>query len=184
MKEFIAYAQSRPTPVLFSSSGAGSGVHMNSERLRLAAGIRATHVGFRSSAEATLEVVAGRVQYSMVPLGPALPFIRNGQLVALGVANPQRSPLLPDVPPLSEVIPGYQRDGSYGLLAPARTPRPVLIQISKDVAQVLAHPEVKDKLQAMGFVAVPTTPEEFDKIVRHDIALFKKVGRDVGLIAK
>ena len=84
---------------------------------------------------------------------------------------------------MPEAIPGYQRDGSFVLLAPAGTPRPVLNQIGKDVARVLALPEVNDRLQAMGFIPAPTTPEEVDRIVRTDIATFTKVGRLVGLIA-
>ena len=182
-KEFIAYAQERPGKIFFSSSGAGSGVHMNSERFRLAAGIKAVHVGMRSSSEATIEVVAGRVHYSMLPLGPPLPFIKDGKLLALAVANPQRLPLLPDVPAMVEVIPGYERDGAFGMLAPAGTPRAILNQISGDMGRVLTAPDVRDRLQAMGFVAVPTTPEEYDKVVRNEIAIFTKVGKLAGLIA-
>ena len=182
VKEFIAFAQARPQ-VLFSSAGAGSGTHMNGERFRLAAGIKAEHVGFKSSPEAAIEVVTARIHYCVCPLGPALPFIKDGRALALAVAQPQRSPLLPDVPAMPEAIPGYQRDGSFMLLAPAGTPRPILNQISKEVARVLALPEVKERLQAMGFVPAPTTPEEFDRIVRADIATFAKVGKLVGLIA-
>ena len=182
VKDFIAYAQARPGQIFFSSSGAGSGTHMNGERLRLAAGIKATHVGFKSSPEAVLEVVAGRVHYAVPALGPALPFIRDGKLVALAVLSPQRSPLLPDVPAIVEALPGYERDGSFGLLAPAGTPRPILVQISRDVARVLALPDIKERLDAMGFAPAPTTPEEFDRIVRADIATFTKIGILAGLI--
>ena len=182
-KEFIAYARARPAPVLFSSAGAGSGTHMNGERFRLVAGIKATHVGFKSSPDAVLEVVAGRVQYAIPALGPALPFIKDGRLLALGIASPQRSPLLPDVPTIAEALPGYERDGSFGILAPAGTPRPILNQISKEVARVLALPDVKERLQAMGFVPEPTTPEAFDRIVRADIATFTKVAKLAGMIA-
>ena len=181
VKDLIAFAQARPGQILFSSAGAGSGTHMNGERFRLAAGIKATHVGFKSSPEAVIEVVTGRVHYCMPALGPALPFIKDGRLLALAVASPQRSPLLPDVPAMAEVFPGYQRDGSFGLLAPAGTPRPILNQISKEVARVLALPDVKERLQAMGFIPAPTTPEEFDRIVRADIETFTKVGKLVGL---
>ncbi|HKA41272.1 MAG TPA: tripartite tricarboxylate transporter substrate binding protein [Burkholderiales bacterium] len=184
VKELIAYAQAKPSQILFSSAGAGSSVHMNCERFRLAAGIKAVHVGFKSSPEAVIEVVTGRVQFSMPALGPSMPFIKDGRLLALAVASPQRSPLLPDVPAMGEVIPGYQVDGSFGLLAPAGTPRPVLNQISKDVGRVLEMPDIKERLQAMGFAPVPTTPEEFDRILRADIATFSRVGKLVGLIAK
>jgi tripartite-type tricarboxylate transporter receptor subunit TctC len=182
VKDFIAYAQARPGQIFFSSSGAGSGTHMNGERFRLVAGIKATHVGFKSSPEAVLEVVAGRVQYAVPALGPALPFIRDGKLLALAVVNPQRSPLLPDVPAMVESLPGYERDGSFGLLAPAGTPRPILNQISKEVGRVLALPDIRERLDAMGFAPAPTTPEEFDRIVRADIATFTKIGILAGLI--
>src|SRR5262245_26196311 len=165
VKDLIALANAKSGQILFSSSGAGSGVHMSSERFKLAAGIKATHVAFKSSAEATIEAVTGRVHFSIPPLGPSLPFIKDGKLLALAVTNPQRSPLLPDVPAMVEVIPGFQRDGSFGLLAPAGTPRPILNQISKDVARAFEHPEAKEKLQAMGSVAAATTPEEFDRSV-------------------
>ena len=156
---------------------------MNGERFKLAAGIKAVHVGFKSSPEATIEVVTGRVHYCVCPLGPPLPFIKDGRLLALAVVLPQRSPLLPDVPAMVEAIPGYQRDGSFVLLAPTGTPRPILNQISKDVARVFALPDINERLQDMGFVPAPTTPEETDQIVRTDIATFAKVGRLVGLIA-
>jgi len=103
-------------------------------------------------------------------------------LLALAVVNPQRSPLLPDVPAMVESLPGYERDGSFGLLAPAGTPRPILNQISKEVGRVLALPDIRERLDAMGFAPAPTTPEEFDRIVRADIATFTKIGILAGLI--
>jgi tripartite-type tricarboxylate transporter receptor subunit TctC len=173
VKDFIVIAQAKPGQILFSSAGAGSGTHM-----------KAVHVGFKSSSEAVLEAVAGRVHYCMAPLGPALPFIKDGRLVALAMANPQRLPLFPDVPAMVEALPGYERDGSFGLLAPARTPRPILNQISQEVRRVFELPDIKERLQGMGFVPAPTTPEEFDRIVRADIATFTKVAKLVGLRAQ
>ena len=119
MKELIALAQSRPGQLFYSSSGAGSSMHMNAERFRFAAGIKATHVGFKSPPEALIEVIAGRVHWSLPGLGPALPLIKDGKVIALAVLTPQRSPLLPEVPAMVEVMPGYERDGSYSLMAPA-----------------------------------------------------------------
>jgi len=182
VKDFIAFAQARPQ-VLYSSAGAGSGTHMNGAKFALAAGIKAVHVGFKSSPEAVVEVVTARIHYCVCPLGPTLAFIKDGRALALAVAQVQRSPLLPDVPAMPEAIPGYQRDGSFILLAPAGTPRPILNQIGGNVARVLALPEVNERLQAMGFVPAPTTPGELDKILRSDIGTFARVGRIVGLIA-
>jgi tripartite-type tricarboxylate transporter receptor subunit TctC len=91
---------------------------------------------------------------------------------------------LPDVPAAPEVAPGWGRDGSQALLAPAGTPRPVLNQIAKEVARVLALPELKQRFEAVDFNVAPTKPEEFDKILRSDIETFRQVGKAAGLIPK
>ena len=103
--------------------------------------------------------------------------------LALAVGIPRRSPILPDVPALAEVLPGYEKDGSYALLAPAKTPRAILGKISKDTARALDDMAVKQKLQTFGFVPAPTTPEEHDRILRAQIETFSKVVRVAGLRA-
>jgi tripartite-type tricarboxylate transporter receptor subunit TctC len=178
VKELIALAHTRP--MLFSSAGAGSGSHLNNEMFRLAAGIKAVHVGFRSSSEAMIEVVAARVNFSVLPLGTGLSFLKDNKLLALAVAD-QRSPLVPDIPAMSEVLPKYERSGAYGLFAPAGTPRPILYEINGALRRVLAMPEVKAQMQAMAFAPAPTTPEAFDKIIRADIATYGKLVRIAGL---
>ena len=184
VKEFIAYANARPDQILFSSAGAGSGTHMDAERFRVAAGIKARGVAFKGSSEALIEVVAGRAHYVTASLGPAMPLIKDGRLIALAVITPQRSPLLPDVPTIAEVLPGYQRDGSYGLMAPAGTPRPILHLLAKEVRRILDLPDVKQQMRTMGFAPAPSTPEEHDKILRADIEAYTKVARQVGLRAQ
>jgi len=184
VKELIALAQARPGTVLFSSSGFGGGSHMLGERFRLTAGIRVGHVGFKGASEAVIEVLAGRVQFCIQSLGTVLPHVRDGRLVALAVVTPERSPLLPEVPAMAEVLPGYERDGSFPLLAPAGTPRPVLARISTDVARTLELPDIRERLQAVGFVPAPTTPQELDRIVREQIETFARVVRLAGLKPK
>jgi tripartite-type tricarboxylate transporter receptor subunit TctC len=183
-KEFIAYAKARPDQLLFSTAGAGTGTHMDAERFRFAAGIKAKHVAFKATSESMIEVVAGRTQFTTAPLGPALPLIKDGRLLALAVFTPQRSPLLPDAPAMAEILPGYQKDGSYGLMAPAKTPRPILNQLAKEVARVLELPDVKEHLRIIGFIPAASTPEEHDKILRADIETFTKVAKLVGLRAQ
>lgn len=184
VKEFIALAQAKPGQLFYSSAGAGSSMHMNGERFRLSTGIKVTHVGFNGSPAAVIEVLAGRVHYAVPGLWNALPLIKDGKLIALAVIAPQRSPLLPDVPAMAEVLPGYEKDGSFGLLAPAKTPRPILNKISTEVKRILELPDVKDRLQSMGIVPTPTTPEEYDKILRAEIEIFTKVGKLAGLRAQ
>lgn len=184
VKELIALAHAQPGKILFGSAGAGSATHMGGERFKLAAGIKAVHVGFKGQPEFLLEVVTGRVHYGVAGLGPAMPHIKEGRLLALVVTTPQRAKALPDVPTSAEVLPGFGRDGSQALLAPARTPRPILNQISKEVARILALPEIKERRQAVDFNVAPSTPDELDKILRADIAVFSKVVREAGLRPK
>lgn len=184
VKELIALAQERPDKIFFGSAGTGSGVHMTTERFNLLAGIKVVHVPFRGQPEMLIDILGGRIHYGIPGLGPALPFIREGRLLPLAVVNPKRSALLPNVPAMVEVLPGYERDAAHALLAPARTPRPILNQISKDVARVLDLPDVKERMQAIAFEPAPTTPEEYDRIIRNQIEIFTKVAKAAGLIAK
>ena len=183
VKELIALANAKGK-LLFGSAGAGSATHMNAERFRAAAGIKAQHVGFKGQPEFLIEIVAGRVHFGVAGLGPALPFIKDGRLVPLALATPQRSPVVPDVPAAPEVLPGWGRDGSQAWLAPAATPRAIRHQISKEMARVLTHPEIKERLTNIGFQIAPTTPEEHEKNLRADIEAFSRVVVQAGLKPK
>src|SRR5690349_6371268 len=184
VKELIALAKEKPEKLFFGSAGNGSGVHMTTERFNMLAGIKVVHVPFSGQPEMLVDLVGGRIHYAIPGLGPSLPFIREGRLLPLAVVNPKRSALLPNVPAMVEVLPGYERDAAHALVAPARTPRPILDKISRDVARVLDMPEVKDRMQAIAFEPAPTTPEEYDRIIRTQMEIFTKVGKSAGLIAK
>ena len=185
VSEFIALAKTQPGKLMYGSSAVGTGSHLNGARFALSAGIKLVTVAFKGGPEATIELMAGRTHFSSVTLFSALPFINDGKLLGLAVATPQRSPLLPDVPALAETMPDFKRpENSTGLFAPAGTPRPILNQISKDVARVLELPDIKERLQGMGYVAAPTTPEELDRIHREQIETISKVSRDLGLRPK
>jgi tripartite-type tricarboxylate transporter receptor subunit TctC len=183
VKELIALAKERPGKIIFGSAGAGSGIHLTAERFKMVAGINTVHVGFKGQPEMILEIMAGRVHYGFPGLGPALGIIRDGRLVALAVVTKNRSPLLPDVPVLSELLPGFERDAMHGLLAPVGTPRHIVEQVSRDVARVLELPDVKQKMLAMTFEPAPTSPEETDRIIRNMIKTFAKVVVAAGLRA-
>ena len=181
--ELIALARERPGKILFGSAGAGSGIHMTAERFRMLAGINTVHVGFKGQPEMLIEIMAGRIHFGFPGLGPALGLVKDGRLVALAVVTKNRSPLLPEVPTMAEVLPGFERDATHGLLAPAGTPRRILIQVSQDVATVLELPEVKKQMVAMTFEPGPTSPEEYDRIIRDMIGVFSKVVVAAGLRA-
>ena len=184
LKDFIEYAKARPGKILFSSGGHGSSTHINGERFRLAAGLKPVHVAFKGSSDAALEVVAGRVHYVISGLLTVAPYVQDGRLVPLGVLSPTRSPLYPDLPTLAEVLPGYKRDGSHVMLAPAGTPRPILNQISNEVRRIFELPEIKERLKNYDYFLAPTTPEELDGVLRADIATFSEVVKLAGLRSK
>lgn len=184
VKELIAYGHAHPGKLLFGSSGGGSATFMNAERFRMAAGLQAKHVGFKGQPEFLLEIAATRVHYGVGGLGPSLSFIKSGQLVPLAVTTLKRAPLLPDVPTAAEVLPGWGRDGSQGVLAPAPTPRAIVHQINKEVSRMLDTSEVRGKLFGVDFNILTSTPEQYDKMLRADIATFTRIAREAGLRVK
>ena len=184
VQEFITLANTKPIRLLFGSTGAGTSTHLSGERFKLAAGIKAQHVGFKGQAEFLIEIVAGRLHFGSSGLTTSMPFIKDGKLVPLVVATPQRSPVLPDVPTAAEVLPGWGRDGSQAWLAPAGTPRAVREQISKELGRVLSLPEIRERLQNLAFHVAPTTVEEHGKNLRADLEVFSRIVTEVGLKSK
>jgi tripartite-type tricarboxylate transporter receptor subunit TctC len=170
--------------LLFGSAGTGSGIHMTAERFRMVAGFQAVHVPYKGQPEMLIDIVSGRIHYAFPSLGPVMPFIRDGRVLALAMVTAKRSPLLPDVPAMVEVLPGFERDASHAILAPAKTPRPVLNRISLDVARALETSEVRRQMEAMSFEPAPTSPEEYDRLLRNLIATFSQVAKAVGLRAQ
>jgi len=160
IKDLIALAKAQPGKLVFASSATGSASHLSGARFNYNAGIKVVHVAFKGGPDATIEVLAGRAQYHVGTMGVVLPFVKEGKLTALAVTTPQRTPVLPDVPALAETLPEFrQSDTSHALLAPAGTPRPILNQINKELARILELPDVKERLQTIGFVVAPSTPE-------------------------
>jgi tripartite-type tricarboxylate transporter receptor subunit TctC len=184
VKEMIAYANARPGKLLFGSTGAFTSTHFSAERFRSAAGFKAQHVAFKGQPEFLIEIMADRVQFGAPGLTVALPMIKDGKLTALVVANPTRVAALPDVPASPEVLPGWGRDGSQAWLAPAGTPIAIRRQISRELARNIALPEVRERLQNLGFHITTATPEEHEKNLRADIETFARIARDAGLKAK
>jgi tripartite-type tricarboxylate transporter receptor subunit TctC len=182
VKEFIDFAKANPGKVFFGSAGAGGGSHFSGEKFKYAAGIKAVHVGYKGQPEALIEVVAGRSHYAMITLPAVMTLLKDGRLTALGVTSPQRSPLLPDVPALAEHLPEFARpDTSNAILAPAKTPRALLEQISKDLRRVLVAPDIVKQLHTIGYTAMPSTPDEQDKIRRAQIEAMTKLAIEIGL---
>ena len=177
LNELVAYTQARPGKIFFASPVAGGMDHMNSERFRIAAGIKAQHVSFKGSGEAVIEVAAGRAHFTVISVIVAQSLIMDGKVVAVM----QRHPVLPGVPLIGDVLPAWTLVGASAVFAPAATPLPLRQQISKDIARVLQLPELKGRLESVGIHIVTTTPEEHERRFRADIAAFAKVMKEIGL---
>lgn len=178
VKDLIAMARAKPGQVMFSSAGIGSATHFSAELFKSLAGINVQHVPYKGIPEAVTEAMQGRVQYMLSPATNALPFIREGKLLALAVSPAKRVAVLPDVPTLMEAgVPGYEWQTWFGLLAPAKTPRAIIGKLNQEVTRILNLPDSKERWNALGSVPVPIAPEAFDKYIVEQIALFTKLAR-------
>jgi tripartite-type tricarboxylate transporter receptor subunit TctC len=176
VKDLIAYAKARPGQINFSSAGIGSGTQINGEMFKLAAGIEATHVPYKGAPESLNETATGRVHFTFSPVVVAMGQAKAGRVTVLAVSTAKRSPLFPDVPTVAEAgIPGFEYDQWYGLLAAAKTPRPIVNQVNKEIVRILNLPDIKERMLTQGATPSPTTPEEFDAFIRSEVKRFAKI---------
>ncbi len=181
VKELIALAQQKPGQLNFGSSGIGSGTHYGGELFNLAAGIKAVHVPYRGTPEVITDTISGRMHYAMSPLLAAVPHVRGGRLMAVGVTSPQRLPMIPDVPTIAEAaLPGFEYQGWFGVIAPARVPRVLIDRLSREIVRIIALPDIQERISRDGSMPKSSTPAEFDKLIRDEIATRTKVFKAAG----
>lgn len=181
LQELAAKAKASGT-MTFSSAGVGSATHWAAERFLVSAGIKATHIPFRGGPEALTEVMTGRVDFCAIGVPSTLPLIQDGRLVPLAVSTPKRSKALPNVPTISEA--GF-KDADYtfwnGMLAPAKTPRPIVERLHAETEKALALPEVQAKFAPQGVEPLPLKPAEFDAMIVKEIASNIALAKAAGL---
>jgi tripartite-type tricarboxylate transporter receptor subunit TctC len=183
--DLIAMAKQKPGQLNVASAGTGSGTHINAEKFRLAAGIDVVHIPYKGTPEALTDTMTGRVTFFFSPISGALPNIREGKLVALGVSSEKRSSVLPNVPTIAEAgLPGFDYNLWVGLFAPAGTPPEIVAKISGDVTRALQTPEIKERFANLGMEAMPMTPAEFKKFVQTEIDDSAKVIKAAGIKAQ
>ena len=175
VKELIAVVKQK-SGMNYGHAGVGSGTHITGELFRQMAGLELTHIPYKGVPEVITDAMTARLNYAFAPIGNTLPFIKDKRLSALAVSTAARSAALPDVPTIAEAaLPGYVFDHWYGMFAPAKTPRPVVNQLSQEIARILNLPDVKDKITVRGAAIKPSTPEAFDAFVRTEVAKITKV---------
>jgi tripartite-type tricarboxylate transporter receptor subunit TctC len=184
VKELIDSAKARPGQLNFSSAGVGSGTHFAAELFKSIAAIDVVHVPFKGIPEALSETLTGRVQFFMAPIANSVNYVKDGRLLGLAVSSLKRDALLPDVPTLDEAgVPGYDSVLWFGLLAPAGVAADVTMKLGAAIGQILSHAETRARWLPIGIEPRPTTPQEFDRIVRGDIALFTRLARAANITA-
>ncbi len=169
--ELIAAAKAKPGQLNYASAGVGSATHVNAEKFRAAANLQVTHIPFKGTPETIVEVSAGRVDFMFTPVLASIPSIRDNRMRALAVSTAKRSPTLPDVPTVSEAgLPGFVFDFWIGMLAPAKTPKPIINKLNAEVAKLLQMPDVKERLAKLGADPLPMSPDQFDAYIKDEFA--------------
>ena len=182
VSELVAYAKANPGKLNYASPGHGSSGHLAMAYLVKLAAIDMVHIPFKSTQDATNDVLAGRSHVLVVPNVGAMPFAKDQRIRLLGVTSAKRSAFLPEVPAIAEELPGYALESWFGLLAPARTPRAVIERINAEVAKLLTNPVILERLAAQGVEPRPMTPAAFEQLVREDYETMAKVVKSVGRV--
>ena len=182
VKELIALAKAQPGKLNYGSSGSGATIHMATELFKIATGIDIVHVPYKGEAPAYTALLANEVQMTVGPVSGLLPHIKAGRIRALGVTSATRSAAMQDIPTIAEAgVPGYEFTSWFGMFAPAGTPRDVIQKINGEVVKIMAMPEIRDRLPAMGNEAVGSSPEAFTAKYLADIAQYASVVKQAGI---
>jgi tripartite-type tricarboxylate transporter receptor subunit TctC len=185
VKELIALAKARPGQLNYASGGTGSAQHLPREMLRVEAGINIVHVPYKGLGPAFSDVLGGQVPMMFAGVSNVVPHMKTGRLRVLAIGSPKRSPTLPEVPTVAESgVAGFDFDSWTGYLAPAGTPKEIIVKLHADITRTLGLPEVKDKLTTLGFDLVGGTPDVFAALIKTDIARFGKLIKAAGIQAE
>lgn len=181
LKDLVEYSKQQGG-LGFGSSGAATTTHLAGELLALRSGASLRHVPYKGGGQAVTDVAGGQIPLIYTVIPTVAGFLKDGRLKPIAVSSAKRSPVLPDVPTMAESgLPNFEVSSWYGLLAPAKTPKPIVDRLQREVAAVLALPEIRDKYLKGGFEPVGNRPEEFAQQIKADLARWNKVVKDANL---
>ncbi|MEJ5151854.1 Bug family tripartite tricarboxylate transporter substrate binding protein [Comamonas sp. MYb396] len=179
----LAAAKAQPTVVTYASSGEGSPQHLAALMFETRGHLQMTHVPYKGGALAINDMLGGNVDLLFAPLPEALPHLKSGKLSALALMSDKRSPLIAEVPTMAEAgIPDMVMQTWIGLLAPARTPRPIVDALNRQVLAILLRDDIRQQLQDVGMEVAPTTPEQFQHTIAQEISLHAQLVKAAGLV--
>jgi tripartite-type tricarboxylate transporter receptor subunit TctC len=184
VQEFIAYAKANPNKLNYGAAGAGGPPHLAGELLKSMAGIKMTPIVYKGIGPAVIAALGNEVQVTFVNIFVIQPHVRAGRLRALGITGLKRSEAAPDWPTIAESgLPGYEASIWFGFLAPAKTPKPIIARLNREITSILQLPEARQTIVAQGGDPVASTPAEFDRIIRADVERIAKLVKTAGIRA-
>lgn len=182
VKELIALARARPAQLNFGSAGLGSQNHLAVELLKSMTGVNMTHIPYKGTQSAVIDMLTGRIDFMFGGLGVFLPHIQSGRLRPLAVSSAKRAAALPNVPTVAESgVAGYETTNSTGVLAPAGTPRELIVKLNTEIARIVNLPDIRDRLITNGHDPVGSSPEQFGEYLRSETAKWGKLIKDIGI---
>ena len=175
VKEFIALAKASPGKLNYGSVGVGSVNHLSHELFKLLAKVNIVHVPYKGAGPGLAALTGGEVQVGMFSLVPSMPHVRAGRLKAIGVTSPKRSPILPEVAPIADTVPGYVVNHWYGMWGPKGMPAPIVTRWNKEVARILNGEEMKKQMRGEGLDTAGGPPEELRAQIKDAVEQWRKV---------
>ena len=178
--EMVAYAKANPGQLTVATNGEGGFPHLAFEHLRTMAGFTFTHVPYKGASAIVTDIVGGQVLTGITSIATATPHVKSERVRMLAVTNATRVALWPDVPAAAEAVPGYDSNGWFGYVAPAGTPRDIVLRLNAEINRAMREPEVSEKLVNAGLTVVSESPEYFAEYFKRDYAKYGKLVKDIG----
>jgi tripartite-type tricarboxylate transporter receptor subunit TctC len=169
-KQFLDYAKAHPGKISYATTGIGTGHHLNAEQIMQKTGISFVHVPYKGGNQQMQDLMGGQIPVASVIIGTVAPYLKSGKIRVLAVFGPKRYPTMPDVPTVAEAIPGFESlVGWMGFEGPANLPQPIVQRLHKEIGQVVVEPGFKAKLEGIGFIVDPGTPEQLAALIKRDL---------------
>ena len=180
LEEFIAWTKNHPGPLNYGSAGIGSGGHMAGELYKQMSGVKAEHVPYKGTGPAMVALLANEYHFNFAGLQSGLVQVRAGRIRALAVTSPKRVPTLPELPAMTEALPGFEIVGWYGVIGPAGMPQPLVARLNSELVKAMNLPDVRERIVGDGSEPVGSTPETFRQFMLADLSKWAKVVKESG----
>jgi tripartite-type tricarboxylate transporter receptor subunit TctC len=182
VKELIAFTRARPGQLNYASAGHGTNPHLSMELFLSMTGLKVVHIPYKGLAPGIVDLLAGHVSLATATMLTGLPHVKSGRLRCLGTTGAKRAAVLPDQPTVAEAgVPGYEASQWYGILAPAQTPKEIVIRLHVELTRILQAPDLRQRLVADGTDPVGSSPDEFASYIKSELAKWGKVAREAGI---